>query len=472
MRKSLIIIILSLFCNSLFGDDNHNIQNFYGERATGMGGAFTGISDDTSGAFYNPAGLSFILENHYSINVSSYKTSEREFKDLFGPGQNYTRSSRTYLPNFIGFTRRLGKWNIGLTMINPINESFDQTNRITLPIYRRNLSQLDINYNRERFQLLTGPSVSYQLSEKLSIGLTTYYMYDTNKVTSSQNENQFNNNVTVVQDLERRRTSGILPIVGIQYMPLEKLSLGASLKKTYVTGGTISSTTNVTSAGLTGGPSSVISQGSDQLVAQSTGGLPTISGGLLENVPEVYEIRSGFAFFPTKSITISTDFIYTSGYNIYYNQSTLNLQNNLVTYKDPYLHNYERNQTLNFAGGIEFYLTDNIVIRLGRYTNKSNNRDLSWWDGAIISQINNTLGPNNNPSLSNNLQLEVPTYREVHTDLQGYTFGIGFETAGTTLNFAVAHQYGRGVGFIDKYQLPTTAVIKDTTFFISGGSKY
>lgn len=203
MRLFLIIFtIYFLSILKIFADDYHNIQNFYGARATGMGGAYSAISDDTSGAFYNPAGLSFISENHYSINVSSYRTNEQEFRDLFGPGQNYNRISRNYLPNFVGFSRKLGKWNLTVTMLNPVNESFDQTNRITNPIYRRNLSQLDINYNRESFQLLVGPSLAYQFTDRFSIGLTSYYLYDSNKVTYSQKENQYNNNVTVVQDLE------------------------------------------------------------------------------------------------------------------------------------------------------------------------------------------------------------------------------------------------------------------------------
>ena len=44
-------------------DDGH-YQNFLvGERAAGMGGAFTAIANDPSGTYYNPAGLVDIKSN-------------------------------------------------------------------------------------------------------------------------------------------------------------------------------------------------------------------------------------------------------------------------------------------------------------------------------------------------------------------------------------------------------------------------
>jgi hypothetical protein len=332
MKKHYLLLISILSAFSLFADDYHSIQNFYGERATGIGGAFSAISDDTSGTYYNPAGISFIQESHYSINVSSYKVSKQEFLDLFGPGQNYTRQSRNYLPNFIGFVRKFHMFTFGLTMLNSINESFDQTNRILLPIYRRNLSQLEISYSRENFQIMAGPSISYLFNSKFSVGLTGYYLYDTNKVTSTQNENQYNSNITI--------------------------------------------------------------------------------------------------------------------------------------------NSLERKQTLNFAGGIEFYITENIVIRLGRFTNNSNNREISWLEGAILAAAKNFNGSGNNPRINPLLSYELPFYREVHVNLQGYSFGIGFEISSTSISFSVSHQKGSGIGLVDPFQLPARAEISDTTFYLSGGSKY
>jgi len=472
LKKSFIFYLLFSFTVSLLADDYHNIQNFFGERATGMGGAFTALSDDASGSYYNPAGTAFMQNNQYSINASSYKTAKQEFKDLFGPGQNYTRESRNYLPNFIGFTRKLNdKWNFGLSLINPINESYDQSNRITLPIYRSNLSQLDISYNRENFQLLAGPTISYLIRNNLSIGFTGYYLYDTYKLTQNSNENQFNNSVTVLQQQDRRRTSGIVPVLGIQYVPFEKLSFGLSIKRILVTGGNVSLTRNITTASTSSkGPTSIIAQGSEDMLAITSSNSAIVSGGLSSKIPETTEIRSGWAFFPTKRFTVTMDGIYTSGYKLYLNQSKYNLSSQSFTYADPYTNEYNRNQTLNYAMGLEYYITENIVIRLGHFTNNSNNRKVSWLEAAALAIGRNTTGAN--ATLDSKTQFELPVYRELLVNLIGYSCGLGYETSSTTISVAVTHQSGKGLGLADSFQLPSRAYLNDTTVYLTGGSKY
>ena len=72
MRVFLFAIILFLY-TSASAQDYYNIKGLFGEKAPGMGGAFTAISDDVSGMYYNPAGLSFSDKNYISINASSYK---------------------------------------------------------------------------------------------------------------------------------------------------------------------------------------------------------------------------------------------------------------------------------------------------------------------------------------------------------------------------------------------------------------
>src|SRR5438105_13378932 len=52
-----------------------------GARATGMGLAFTGIADDPSAIFYNPAGLGF--QQHYSLMLGG-ELLGREKADFSG----------------------------------------------------------------------------------------------------------------------------------------------------------------------------------------------------------------------------------------------------------------------------------------------------------------------------------------------------------------------------------------------------
>ncbi|MBL0264307.1 MAG: hypothetical protein IPQ05_10590 [Leptospiraceae bacterium] len=130
--KYLVRSLFFLVSISISADTFQNINGFFGERAAGMGGAYSAISDDVSGTYYNPGGTAFAQNSYYSINASSYNQIKVNHKNLFGPGQNYRRNSRNYLPNFIGFIKKDGKWTYGFSVLNPINQSFDQSDRITL----------------------------------------------------------------------------------------------------------------------------------------------------------------------------------------------------------------------------------------------------------------------------------------------------------------------------------------------------
>ena len=142
IKLSVFLFLLNIF--SISADSFQNVNGFFGERAAGMGGAYSAISDDVSGTYYNPAGIAFAQNSYYSINASSYNETTVDHKNLFGPGQNYSRQSRNYLPNFIGFIKKSGKWTYGFSVLNPINKSFDQSDRITLPLYRRKFSSVKL----------------------------------------------------------------------------------------------------------------------------------------------------------------------------------------------------------------------------------------------------------------------------------------------------------------------------------------
>jgi hypothetical protein len=466
-------LIFLISFSSIHPDTFQNINGFFGERAAGMGGAYSAISDDVSGTYYNPGGIAFAQNSYYSINASSYNETTVNHKNLFGPGQNYTRKSRNYLPNFIGFLKKDGRLTYGFSVLNPINQSFDQSDRITLPIYRRNLSQIDISFTEENFRLLAGPSVSYLVTDKLGIGLTTYYMYDSNRTIVNTNENQFNDSVTTVIEQNRRRTSGMIPILGLQYMLTEKLSLGLSLRKVFVTGGNVSYRTNITSAGrTTGGPSS--------LVVQSTedgGGLANAFGLTVLSpstylVPQVSEIRFGWAYFISKKFTISSDVIYTSGYKLKLQNNTYNTQTGSIGLSDPYVNDLRRNQTLNYSLGFEYFVLDNLVLRFGHFTNKSNNEEIPWLEAALYAAYRNNSRANSSLNLANNLTYNLPEKREQFINLTGYSFGIGLENARNSISLTIMIQNGKGIGTIDRNQLPTTSIYRENTAYLSGSTRY
>ncbi|MDF1543689.1 MAG: PorV/PorQ family protein [bacterium] len=84
-RKLLpLFIILLLIAANLFAKDNADINSKagttafpflkinVGARAVAMGGAFTGLADDESSLYYNPAGIYSYDKNHYILGYHNY----------------------------------------------------------------------------------------------------------------------------------------------------------------------------------------------------------------------------------------------------------------------------------------------------------------------------------------------------------------------------------------------------------------
>ncbi|MCP5496600.1 MAG: hypothetical protein H7A23_18790 [Leptospiraceae bacterium] len=85
--------------------DYQSITGLYGSRSSGLGGAFTAVADDPSGAYYNPAGLIFSPNDSLSISGNAYRLLTMYYQDVEGPGRSYLRKSEDFFPNFIGATR-------------------------------------------------------------------------------------------------------------------------------------------------------------------------------------------------------------------------------------------------------------------------------------------------------------------------------------------------------------------------------
>jgi long-subunit fatty acid transport protein len=83
-----------------------------GERALGLGGAFTGLANDPSAAFYNPAGLARLEETALSASLSLATFDRLTLKDghqtSAGNG-NIDYKGRPSLPLFVAVVRQVGK---------------------------------------------------------------------------------------------------------------------------------------------------------------------------------------------------------------------------------------------------------------------------------------------------------------------------------------------------------------------------
>jgi long-chain fatty acid transport protein len=150
-----------------------------GERAIGLGGAFTGVASDPSATYYNPAGMMsggrFSLLGSFSSIVFIRVKVENAFESP-PTDATFTSSRTTTLPRFIGTIVKLGKKRFG-------DHQF-ALGYSTLEAERNNLGvgvtsneadgTVDLSLGNNYRSRWYGISFAAQVTEKIALGLTTF----------------------------------------------------------------------------------------------------------------------------------------------------------------------------------------------------------------------------------------------------------------------------------------------------------
>ncbi len=477
--RKILPILFFLSVTTLDADAFHNINGFFGEKAAGLGGAYTAISDDPSGAYYNPAGLTFAYDNSISLSASNITRTNKNYENVIGPGQGYSRNSQNYIPNFFGIVKEYGKYKIGFSIVNTLNETFDRTDQVVNPIYYPSVRSLR-SFNIESYnQVQTGVSIARPITEKLSIGATLYYTHDTANLTNTALVQFANKGFNSITGNDNRKTVGFYPIIGLMYMPNNKVSLGLSLRHQFVTGGN-RLTNGFALSSNTNSDSIVFAEGTDKAGGGSIGNSIYKTGALNGRIPETTEIRTGIAFFPTKKFMAAFDTIYTSGFKRNSNQNEIYFfggRNNELVLKDSDIQELRRYATMNFALGIEYYLTDNFSMRAGTFTNNASSKNISWIRTAVeaanrdAGSDRETLAQTQNGIISYQLSSLRTPVRNEYVNLIGYSLGFSWSTSRASIGLTIVKESGKGGSQLDSTRPSQQMSYDSTAIYVIVSSK-
>ncbi len=154
-----------------------------GERGLGMGGAFTGLANDPSSAFYNPAGLArledFALSASLTLSAFDRQRIDNGLQTPEGAA-DLKHTSRPSLPLFAGFAKQIG-WREGDARRHAIGLStlvFDRR-RIDLDGAVRTIEPNAQHVNaisvaEDRSVRWFGISYAYRMSRALSLGVSAF----------------------------------------------------------------------------------------------------------------------------------------------------------------------------------------------------------------------------------------------------------------------------------------------------------
>jgi len=345
-RPELLFLLLSLFSTGIHADQLHYNNILIGNRAAGLAGAYSAISDDASGLYYNPAGIVFSDDLQLSASANAVHTSTLTYKDVLN-GDDWKRRSSSIVPNFFGLTSKLGKGYIGFSYAVTDFDVEDQDTRLTsvpgISLYVINIKNTD---KVTKF----GPSYAIQINDQWNIG-ATLYLHDRaqdlvqNQFIRISGSNEFESSNLFYETSE----TGIEPILGFTWTPGEDWSIGGSIRRVTIT----SSKTRVQNFCASDVNNPGVQSPQCLLVSASVID-PTIETNKKKRKLPM-NTRLGVAYFPSSSLLISADIshfesVKSSGFNA--------------------------EEVINYALGVEYYITPGWAIRGGYYTNYSNTPDI------------------------------------------------------------------------------------------------
>lgn len=384
-KYRLVTAAALLLAQQGFGDAAHYKDTLVGERASGLGGAYVAMSDDPSGVFHNPAGLIFSTDSYISASTNVYNSSKQTYKNI-GTNANYTTSSQSLTPGLLGFTQDWGPGKFGFAIVSPNPESVDQSDNITLEAgHPTGAKQITRRFLRQDNVYLFGPAYSLEVSSNFSIGLSLLGSIRLlrsidNTVAITQADKYFIDN-----SLFRSDEIGVIPKLGIQFMPVPKWALGLTIAKTLSVSGSFDLIRTLTKT-------------------NSDGSIPTPTGDFLSDFVTVedrqrYVIASPISLSVGTAFFASRNFLLTGQVDIYEGRPVDAIA-----------------ATWNVSGGAELFLTDSFALRGGVYTNNANTANVD-------------------PGRTN---------QRDHVDLLGGSFGMSYYRPSSSLTLGASYAAGTG----------------------------
>ncbi len=329
MRTLKLAPLCLLAAISAHADMEHQKNTLIGGRAATMGGAYTAISDDASGAFHNPAGLAWATTSSFSGSANAYSTSNTVY-DKAIDNQDWRRDSANLKPNFFGVVQKFKKSTFAFSyaLTDSKVEHQDQiwqglTGTVDpIDVYVLNLHTEDNTY-------LVGPSWSTKLNDKTSIGASLFYHYRVYRRAQSQllqytdgDDEASYNNLT-------KKEKGLRPKIGFMFSPKDKWSFGATLAKTELV-------TALTDA-----------QENEKAKGASVYSFAQVKSGRKRRTP--VELETGVAYFPNAFMLVSANLDY-------------------AYFADDSTHD----DVINLSLGAEWFLSEKHAFRGGLFTNRTN----------------------------------------------------------------------------------------------------
>lgn len=449
--KALAVVLGTTVISNAFGDEYHYRDILIGDRAAGLGGAYTAIADDASGLYYNPAGVVYTPTSKISGSANAFQMKTTTYQGITkaNPNQKWTRTSSGMVANFFGMVQPLGKGTIGFSIAIPNYELEDQSDSAsnispssraintgfvfenggaeTFKADQNGIKSQVTDYNNQDSTTLAGVSYAYPISSSLSLGATLYGYIRKKELTFYQAnliEGEFDSapgaKETIKDTLYQKVQTnefGLQPRFGLMWTPAEKFSIGAMIQTTLILSQD-PETRYINTVSSKYGESSFNSNTTQFDTANTSFADDEIGlKGLTDNDLPV-ELNIGAAYFASDALLYSADFSYASETDVY-------------------------ESTWNAAAGVEYFLDAAWALRGGVYTNHANTDE--------------NVGNSGDP----------------HIDLYGIAFSASKYTKGSNITVGLNYASGSGDANLFQSSSNTQAIdVQSINLFVSTSASF
>ncbi|HLE12738.1 MAG: hypothetical protein A2504_09700 [Bdellovibrionales bacterium RIFOXYD12_FULL_39_22] len=310
-------------------DTTHYRDILIGGRASTMGGAYTAVSDDAAGLIYNPAGMAMAPSDSISGSAKIFHNAETTYKETIGV-ENWERTSSNFLANFFGVIKKLGNHTLAISYAIPDAAVEHQDQTYYDPT--QSISDYTMNLHTEDVTDLISLGHSMPIFPGMIVGNLTYgislgYLHRS-YISTFHQQVEYNNNTDYMgYSTTTTKENGINGKLGLLWQ-YGQFAVGVTAANTVLIN---SSTIVQTDTEQTGATNNIFLKGTSTVKREFP-----------------YEFKVGFAFFQSTTTLFACDFEY-------------------------YISNNPSNvDTWNLSFGTEHYLNQSNSLRLGLYTNNSN----------------------------------------------------------------------------------------------------
>lgn len=445
-----------------------NYQTFLvGERALGMGGAFTGLADDPSAVYYNPAGLAQIASSTLSGSLSVDAFNRYEVEDGYGSPvgtADLVHDGTPTVPLFVGLVKKFGprdedrvrRHAVALSTIHPQSAS----RRFEVTLFDRDTGvHTSLRLSHDERVRWYGPSYAYRISPTFALGASAFLAtrrmrHEEDEVIVTLGDRGMdgfyrNSTLSVRESIVEVDATGVVLRLGALWEPADHWRVGIVVQP----------------PGIPIRSSSRVFERRSFADTLATDPIATFfhsdQGGLDSESPVPWEVRVGGSYRPSEAFAASLDV------SVYGSVGSEDDPVQQVGAPNPepatgdtpqpgilVVTDYHREMTFNVSVGTEGVIADVVPVRAGFFTD-----------------------------LSAAPRIEGPTDRYAPARVNGYgvSLSVGIQAGGYDIAVGAAGLIGRGRGLalnpepgsgdVPETFLPTDVRTRAIYFFLSGAKK-